>query len=220
LWLKGVFLASLLLFILIHPLAGRTFLGQVVFDILFLWVLVSGLWNVSRSRTLLIIGFLLATPAFLASWSLYFISSPVLALSLHIFAGLFLAFVGASTIAVILQEESVSTETIFNAVSVYLLLGLVWALAYVAIEFVHPGSLLLLGEPIGQSAAPSQSLSFPLLVYYSLITLTTAGYGDIVPDASLARGVSALEAITGQLYLAILIARLVGVHASQRVHRP
>jgi Ion channel len=219
LWLRAVLLASVLLFILLQPLVGKTFLGRALFDILFTWILISGLWNLSRDRNLLIAGLCLGVPTFLADWALYLVSSPILIVTFHVFAGLFLAFIAGSTVALILQANTVTTETIFSAVAVYLLLGLAWALAFELIEYLHRGSFLLLGEPLGQSAAASQSESFPVLVYYSLATLTTLGYGDIVPATPLARALAAPEAVAGQLYIAILIAQLVAVHTSQRAGR-
>lgn len=218
-WLRAALLASVLLLVLLPPLGKQTFLGQALFDVLFSWMLISGLWNLSHDRNLLIVGFVLAVPTFLADWTLYFISLPILVVVFHVFAGLFLAFIGASTISLILREDSVRTQTIFNAVSVYLLLGLVWALGFELIEYLHHGSFLLLGEPLQSSAALSQRELFPLLVYYSFVTLTTLGYGDIVPAIPLTRALVAMEAATGQLYIAILIARLVGVHASQSTRR-
>lgn len=220
LWLRALLLASVLLFVLLPSLGRQTFLGQALFDVLFSWMLISGLWSLSHDHRLLIVGLILAVPAFLADWTLYFVSAPILIIVFHVFGGLFLAFIGGSTIALILHEDSVSTQTIFNAVSVYLLLGLVWALGFELIEYLHHGSFLLLGEPLDASAAGSQRESFPLLVYYSFVTLTTLGYGDIVPAIPLTRALAAMEAVTGQLYIAILIARLVGVHASQSARRP
>jgi hypothetical protein len=112
-----------------------------------------------------------------------------------------------------LKAERVSREKIFGALSVYLLLGFIWAILFVMVDFLVPGSLRY-----GQD----QALTGPQMVYYSFVTLTTLGYGDIVPIAPSARALATLEAITGQLYLTVLVARLVGLHIiySSKQNRP
>jgi len=84
---------------------------------------------------------------------------------------------------------------------VYLLLGLLWAVWYDSIEVLQPGSF-------GVSAQKGEA-SLPQLAYFSFTTLTTLGFGDIVPLRSLARSLVMLEALVGQLFPVILIARLV-----------
>jgi hypothetical protein len=125
----------------------------------------------------------------------------------------------ASTVIVITvwREKDVTTDTILGGIAVYLLLGFVWGLAYSMIEILAPGSFFVTsGEATGASALYFQGGHVPRLLYYSYVTLTTLGYGDIVPATGLAGGVSVAEALTGQLFLAILIARLVGLYIAGR----
>jgi voltage-gated potassium channel Kch len=95
-----------------------------------------------------------------------------------------------------------------GAVAAYLLLGLTWAYVYALVEFQAPGSLRF-----PDSAAPDQNL--PRLradvAYFSFTTLTTLGYGDILPVSPFARSMAVLEALVGQLFVATLIARLVSL---------
>ena len=107
------------------------------------------------------------------------------------------------------RSEGVTFDSISGAICVYLLLGLIWALLYAAIELTAAGSFAM-ETAFGE--VPSRSAHFSTFVYYSFSTLTAVGYGDIVPSSSPARVFSWLEAVVGQLYLAILIARLVGLH--------
>lgn len=102
------------------------------------------------------------------------------------------------------------------SISVYLLFGLTWGLLYVVIFQLQPGAFNIAGlaPPIaGQSGNPQPM--FPILGYFSLITLSTVGYGDITPITMQARFAAAAEGIIGQFYLAILVARLVGMQMSQ-----
>jgi hypothetical protein len=96
-----------------------------------------------------------------------------------------------------------------GAICVYFLVGIVWALLYSTLEFFQPGSFQM---PQG---TVNQATSQATFTYYSYVTLTTLGYGEITPISGPARSFALLEAMMGQLYLAVLIARLVGIHIAQ-----
>ena len=119
---------------------------------------------------------------------------PVLAL--YGLTGL-IAAAGALRFAV--TSPRVDGETIYAALSTYLLAGLCFGVLYSAIEFSWPGSFTGPDEFTASSAT-----------YYSFVTLATLGYGDILPRSELARGVATFEVIGGQLYLAVMVARLIG----------
>jgi len=104
------------------------------------------------------------------------------------------------------KENEVTIDLIMASACAYILLGLVWAYAYYLLEIFHPNSF---------KASENMSDDIWNFYYYSFVTLTTMGYGDILGITKSARALSILEAITGQLYLAIMISRLVGLHASQ-----
>jgi hypothetical protein len=109
-----------------------------------------------------------------------------------------------------MRAQVINAEQIYAALSVYLLAGLFFGLLHWAIELTWPGSF-------GESAA-SPPPRFPLstAIYFSFVTLATLGYGDVVPRTEVARGVAVLEAVGGQLYVAVTIARLVGAHLQGR----
>jgi hypothetical protein len=102
----------------------------------------------------------------------------------------------------VFREGAVTHSRIQGAIAVYLLFGVGWAHAYHIAEFLHPGSF--------NTTAGSMS-NVSDWIYYSFVTLTTVGYGDITPVRPIARSLSVGEALTGQLYLAVLIARLVAM---------
>ncbi|MCC6766691.1 MAG: two pore domain potassium channel family protein [Deltaproteobacteria bacterium] len=118
---------------------------------------------------------------------------PVIALALA-------AAVGALLFA--LRAPEVGVEHVYAALDAYLLAGVFWGMLHCEIEHAWPGSYVGNGAPLP---------TFPLstAIYFSFVTLATLGYGDIVPQTEVARGVTVVEAIAGQLYLAVLIARLV-----------
>ena len=120
-------------------------------------------------------------------------------------AGSGLALVAvASAIRFALSARTLHAEEIYAALSAYLLAGLFFGVLYWVVTMTWPGSI---GEAGATGLAP---LSLSTAIYYSFVTLATLGYGDVVPKSDVARGLAVLEAIGGQLYVAVTVARLVG----------
>jgi voltage-gated potassium channel len=114
----------------------------------------------------------------------------------------------------VLKQREITGETICMAISVYLC-PVSWAFLYVVTVLLHPDSF---GG--AASSHPSEFMhTFPILGYFSLTTLSTIGFGDITPLTLQARYAAVAEGITGQFYLAILVARLVGLQMSQSAGR-
>jgi ion channel len=132
----------------------------------------------------------------------------------------FFAFVTWGLLRSLLRHREVTGETISLSISVYLLIGLTWGVFYIVLHELQPDAFNLAGAAAGTpgSAAGEQRL-FPIFVYFSLTTLATIGYGDIVPVSLQARYAAVAEGIAGQFYLAILVARLVGMHMSPAATR-
>ncbi len=120
-------------------------------------------------------------------------------------------------IAVILKHvitaRRVSEDIIFGSVAVYLLLGVLWALAFELLNGVMPGMVIrTVGEII---TADQRATLFSEFTYFSFITLTSVGYGDLAPISTQARALAMVEGIFGQLYTAILVGKLVGMYVAQ-----
>jgi hypothetical protein len=96
-------------------------------------------------------------------------------------------------------SDAVNSETLYAALSTYLLAGLFFGQIYWSIERIAPGSLVG-PDPFSELRA----------IYYSFVTLATLGYGDFLPRTDIARGVAVVEVIGGQLFLAVMVARLIG----------
>jgi hypothetical protein len=109
-----------------------------------------------------------------------------------------------------LRPGEVGTEQVYASLSGYLLAGIVFAVLYFAVDRFVPGSL----GPAG--ATPAAPVELNEMIYFSFVTLATLGYGDIVPHSDLARGLAVLEAITGQLYIAVLVATLISSYTASR----
>jgi hypothetical protein len=111
-----------------------------------------------------------------------------------------------------IRAQSVTTNTLAGAACAYLLTAIAWANFYEILELLRPGSFEI---PAGLLLPPSGDPSFAFQ-YFSFITLTTVGYGDVHPITIRAAGLAVGEAVVGQLYVAIMIARLVGLQLVQR----
>ena len=102
------------------------------------------------------------------------------------------------------NARTILTAHLYTAISIYLLLGMQWFAVYSAIEVFRPGSFLFNKGPVADRQSE--------LLYFSLVTLTTVGYGDIVPLDGEVRMLAALEGVTGVLYVAITVALLVSAY--------
>ena len=109
----------------------------------------------------------------------------------------------------VLFTGSITGNDIVGAICIYMLLGLIWALLYLFIAEAVPGAFN------GLSQAPWLE-NFAAAVYFSFVTITTLGYGDVSPILPLARFLVVMEAIVGVFYMAILVASLIGVRMSAR----
>ncbi|WP_145998713.1 potassium channel family protein [Methyloterricola oryzae] len=106
------------------------------------------------------------------------------------------------------SREHIDSGRLYGAVSVYLLVGVFFANAHLAVDTMVPGSYQCNSPQCQGDYRP------PVFIYFSFITLSSVGYGDILPTTRVAGMLSYLEAIFGQMYLAILVSRLVGMHLS------
>ena len=174
-------------------------------DIFFSVILISGVYAVSRKPGEFAIAIALALPALIFQWMENEVPAVDLTLVAQIFGALFFIYTTITILTYLFQEHEVNADVIMGGVCVYFLIGMAWSIVFSMLEHLHPGSFHIPGNT---------DVHLSYLSYYSFVTLTTLGYGDITPISSAARSLSLLEACMGQLYPAILLARLVGLHIS------
>jgi voltage-gated potassium channel len=207
----------------VRPLIGDTGAGNAVFGIALVLLLLVALYNINvdelvgeRARLLAqgrrrrILGWALASAAAAERLAIIFVHNRTLDLAGTTCWLLFILFVTLSQLRSVLKQKEVTGETICMAISVYLLLGVTWGFLYAVMFQMHP-------ESFGGVASghPNEFIHiFPILGYFSLTTLSTIGFGDITPLTLQARYAAVAEGITGQFYMAILVARLVGLQMS------
>jgi len=202
----SIFLAALVA-IIIGPALGSVGLpGRLLGDALVSLMLVSGAAAVAdRPRPMLIVS-VITVPALLVRWTSWLFPTADLAVWREISTLATLVVLCGVVLALVVRRGPITARRIQGAIAVYLLLGFIWAEAYELVALWHPGAFT--GTVHGSGSLP--------WTYYSFVTLTTMGYGDIMPVHPLARAVAVLEALTGQLYLAIMLARLVSLELQSR----
>jgi len=204
-------LISILCLLVIAPIF-KDFVGiRILMDIFFTTTLIFGTYAASRKTYIAITSASLALPMLVSIWLSRFVDMPSLVFVGDCFVIAFLAFLVVVILSFIFSEREVTINVIYASIVVYLLIAIMWAFVYSVLESIHPGSFAT-GE--GQIEEGRR-----LYIYYSFVTITTLGYGDITPTTDLASTFSFLEAVTGQLYIAILIARLVGIHIAQSMNK-
>jgi len=121
-----------------------------------------------------------------------------------------------SILKYVFSSKKVTFDYINATLCVYLILGLLWVSLYSMAESIQPGSFLFqddgLGAFIGHDTYADSAVR---KIYFSFVTLLTLGYGDVVPVHSIARLLAIIEALIGQIFLVVLVARLVGIHVAQ-----
>ena len=204
----GTLLAALLLDIVLVPLLLAVGAGMPVARAVMAVVLLAAFVAVGSSRVAGL-GLLVAVAAMAISEALR--SDTAIAVEI-VLRMLFIGYVIVNmTREILRQGDAVTLDTIAGAACVYMLIGLLWSNGYLLLEHLRPGSFdipddwRLPGNEIG-----------PALVFFSYVTLTTVGYGDIRTAGPAAGGLAVVEALVGQLFLAVTIARLVGQHLSRR----
>jgi hypothetical protein len=185
---------------------------QRLYRLVFQLVLVAGVYSVSGNRRALGAALLLGIPAFGSQVLLYAVPERAMFVLATVLTTGFMVFVTVRILLAVLRKGRVTGDRIAGAISVYLLIGVVWALLYGLVAIFDPGAFR---TPEGLGSVERGVDGEYAFLYFSFVTLTTLGYGEISASAPFSQMLAWTEAVVGQLYLAILIARLVGLHIAE-----
>lgn len=203
----AVLLSLLVAIVFVVPIVVSGPNMHVMWDVLLLMILVSGVVAVAEHRKLAIAVAALALLVIVMAW-IEWAAPATMAPGLRristLGACLLLAF--AVGINVFASGHDIG-DRVFGAVVLYLLIGLIWAVAYQFVDSALPGAF------VGHVQSDKNLADW---AYFSFVTLTTVGYGDITPVALGARSLAILEALVGQLYPAVIIARLVSLQVGSK----
>jgi voltage-gated potassium channel len=208
-------LISLLLLFVITPFVETLRYGLVLMSIAVATVIVSGTYAVSERRHLFVVTLIVAAATVATTCLLLVLQREWIVVASD---GLLLLLLGLFSVGIlgdVLRRGRISANKIYGAICVYLLIGAAWGFAYVILELINPGSFSGLVDT-GNFDYAGRAMQ---MRYFSFATLTTLGFGDILPRSPVARTLSMLEAVMGQIYLTVLIARLVGLHIVQASSR-
>lgn len=196
---------------------STSFLSPYHYSGIFLSILFSGfivycLFSLTTNQFIVILVSILGAITLFLHWLInikYSIQHTNLYISFYIFDIIFLLTIIYSVISSIINDKKITFDTLFGAICSYLLIGFMWGLIYLLINTIDPTafSQQLISSTIHENLKHA--------FYYSFTTLTTLGYGDILPRTDIARTASWVEAVVGQIYLVVWISELVGKRIMQ-----
>jgi hypothetical protein len=196
-------LLALIALILLYPYFQEGVLARVSLAILFLLVLLCGAFAIRQSRPALILKLALALLGLTLEWTALSMGNTTMLALAGIPYGLFLAIAIGEVLGYILRRGPITADKLHGALAGYIMLALLWAFIY---ERLSPGSFGPNRIDLGKPGA------FFQLLYFSLTTLTTTGFGDITPMTNQARSFVMVEEFAGLFLVGVVIARLAGVY--------
>jgi len=204
-------LAALLFFLVlygffVYPLAGADGRVEPLAASSFSIVLVLGVMATTKHKVARTGMVILASVALASHWLHFFVREHAVHITAAAAAILFFGVLAGLIIARVFRAGSINIFRIYGAIAAYLVLGILWGDIYVLLYLIEPAAFYF--NPATQRGEPPISE----LVYFSFSTLTTLGLGDIIPVNPVARSMATLEALIGQIYPAVLLARLVTLY--------
>jgi hypothetical protein len=200
-------LAALIVLFFATPFVEDMQYGEDIEAGLFTIVMISAGLAVGAQRRILLIAGMLLVPTLIAQWSHHLFPRLVTPVAHLVMGILFMGFVVTHLLRHILLGSRVNAEVLCAGISVYLLIGLLWALAYMLTGHLSADAFTFVNGPDKERTMTSFNA-----FYFSFTTLSTVGFGDITPVSKVARTLAIMEAITGMFYVAILISRLVSMY--------
>lgn len=211
-----ILLICFLLMLALFPFFNQTLISQMLFNIFFSLILVAALYTASETKVRFVIGLSFLIPSLVTRWVTYF-SDHSFGIILNMVATLiFLCFIIFFLSRSVFSARKISINMIYGTTCIYIVLGVAWGELFALIDFFNPEAFSgIPAHSLIQGSLTHLTFRFENLLYYSFVTLTTLGYGDITPLFPGVKFLSILEAITGQIYIATSIARAVGLYLAR-----
>lgn len=196
-------LSSLILMIILMPMSnntGDTFASTVVLSIIF----IGSIYSIIQNKKFLFMSILLVIASFVINWLLELSPKSDVLHWMFLVQPLFFIYVTILIVLNILESKKITVDIIFGSVCGYLLIGVTWGLLFEFLVMMDPNAFSI----------PSQFITQSDVLYLSFTTISTLGYGDITPNAPIAKAFCVLESIIGLFYVSILVARLVALQVT------
>ena len=198
-------LFSLLLYIVVYPSLPGEGARDVVLLVFHTTLIIAGVWVLSQHPRLAQIAVPLAAVTLTLVWIALLFPGPAIVYVGRSFSVVFFVLTTGQLVRYLAQAKKADGDMVLASACGYLMIAIIFALMFEIVEDFAPGAFSIeLGENIGSH------------VYYSLVTLTTLGYGDIAPVHPMARSLSTTEALIGQFYVAVIVARLIALIISAK----
>jgi hypothetical protein len=210
-----IFLISLFGIILIPPYFTDMAIVSYLWRVIFSAVLIFALLSVVGTRKNLILTGLLLVPTFVTTWLSEFTEETIFVYLNNVTTIIYLLVVVFFLIRFVFSARLVTANVIYASMCLYLLLALIWAAIYGNLHLFYDGAFHF-NIPALEAMANDADNHMRIFGYFSVVTLSTLGYGDITPVNSVAQAWVAIEAIFGQFYIAIAMARLVSLYTVQK----
>jgi voltage-gated potassium channel len=202
-------LASLIIVLVLAPQFEDSYIGAILLNAGLTAVFVTGVIANRHRKLLFRASLVIAVVAIPLTWAAFATHAIEVSLSQFAVVVLFCGFTAGLILSAVLREYLGGIQAVLGAICVYLLIGLAWATAYAAIDHIEPQSFDFNNHRTTTTTGGQTYTVFSQMVYFSFVTMSTLGYGDVTPRTSLAETATWMQSVVGQLYIAILIARLV-----------
>jgi hypothetical protein len=214
-------LVTILFIMIAYPLLHPSNFTRLIFQILITGILIFSIYSLIQNKRQFAIGLFLAVPTLALGWIGLYTSAYSITVIGLMFRILFFGYIIFVFLTSIFKTRKITSDLIYGSICIYLLMGIEWSFIYSLSEVIRPGSFELSSIIQGTEITTYDTHSIsPHFIYFSFTTLTTLGYGDILPKTLSSKFLTSLEAITGQFYVAVLVARLVALHLIQNPTPP
>lgn len=209
-------LIALIVVVLIYPIFEDFATTRIAFDSLrtiFFIVALFIIFDAKKQRTL---AFAIGLPTMASAWVYAFVGDPVpfsLDILFHSLATIFFSVTVLTIMKDVFKAEEVTSDSVYGAFCSYLLIGVIFGHLYCLLEAIRPNSFHVADHIVEDLFKKDRG--HYILTYFSLMTITTVGYGDITPAAPATRALATIEAVMGQFFIAGLVAELIGKRVSQ-----
>ena len=215
-YVRKYFILTIILtvFLLVPPFFSHIKNSTIV-DLLFFALMLCTVYTIAHNKLLLTVGLVLTVITQWGSFSTKASENIEFVIGL-ISAIILLLIVITVIIKDIIADDEILIDAIFGSISAYLLIGVTWALVYYLTDTLMPTAIMVNAELPAQTLQLSGKSDFSFYNYFSFVSMTTLGYGDLIPTHPITRALATYQAIFGQMFIAILVSRLVAMHISKK----
>lgn len=201
-------LVSLISLFVLFPFVDMS--SEILLGILLTFILLASIYTIISSKKFLYVGTTLIFLSIIANWLSVSFPDVFIIKIAYLIQPIFFVYICIVIVTNLFSIEDVTMDIIMGSICVYLFIGLAFSMFYEFLHYLNHNAFNFIHQDIDPSSE---------FFYFSYVTLTTLGYGDITPNTQIAKSVSVMEAIIGQFYLAIMVARLVALQLSNTMNK-